>query len=183
MAGIAVEATETGHAARVRIGDCEAAAEYRPRQSVVLYRDPCRRPATEKLATLARLAEALLTEASDAPPRLAVFVGSIAETFPDLAADLVVAAGSGSNWDSELASRSSDYANGIVSRLLDRTEVGGAIRSFRTGGYRSAGILVDRVAVARPRQLPFPLPPHVVSANSDTPLPYDGLLWIVLGKA
>ena len=181
--GITVLDAPLGREVRATVGGCEAALAYRPDQAGMLYRDPCKRPLGDKLALLARLVEAALGEDGERPERLAIHAGRIAQTFPDLAAELVEAAADTAIWDPELARRSSTAANAAVVQLLARTEGGGAIRAAAMpAGYHVSGIAVEKVLTALPRQLPFPLPPRVVGANSDTPLPFDAVLWIALGR-
>lgn len=179
--GITVQDSDRGREARITVDGCEAVLAYRPDQAGMLYRDLCKRPLGDKLALLARLVEAALGEGGERPERLAIHAGRIAQTFPDLAAELVETAAETAIWDPDLVRRSSTAANAAVVQLLARTEGGRTIRAAAMpAGYHVGGIAVEKVLTALPRQLPFPLPPHVVGANSDTPLPFDAVLWIAL---
>ena len=186
---VVVSETNLGHEARIAVPGCEAPVrlEYRPAQNAAHYRDSCKRPIADKLVTIMQLLGPALERAAAAghaePTQLVVFVGRIVQTFPDLAAELVTAAARTSGWDADVSRRSATAANAAVVQLLTRTDAGTAIRTATPpGGYRVTGIAVEKVLTAKPQRLPFPLPPHIVSANADRALPFDALLWIALRR-
>ena len=183
---ITISESELGLDARMLVGGCTVRLEYRPAQGAAQYRDTCRRPTAEKMTSLMDMLDAVLGRAqakSPLPQQMVVFAGRIVQTFPDLAAEAVTAAARTSGWDADAARRSSTVANATMVRLLARTEAGTAIRTADAPhGFRVSGIAVEKVLTARPQRLPFALPPHIVSANSDTELPFDALLWISLRR-
>jgi hypothetical protein len=172
---LTITATAQGPRVEAAIGDCTASLSPTATPRAFLYDNRCRQDLQGRVTLLARMIEAAAPQPADREPSLSVVVESLAETFPDFAKRLAVAATRSPDWHGGRARTNPEFASAMALRLINSTLM---VRELQEA-LRRIGLTVrvaemTNVKVGRLGETPFDdwLASRGVNARRDQ-VPYD----------
>jgi hypothetical protein len=173
----ALKITTAGDGPRVEatIDGCVASLAATAVARTFVYSNTCRQDLQGRAVLLARMIEAAAPRPEDREPNLSVIVESLAETFPDFAKRLAVAATRAPDWHGGRARANPEFASAMALRLINSTLM---VRELQEA-MRRIGLTVrvaemSNVKVGRLGETPFDdwLATRGVDARRDQ-VPYD----------
>ena len=180
--GILLTEDEFERQAVTELDGCRVSLERRKKEAHLLhFRHDCRQPLEEKLALLKKLLETLVPDLDDRKALRTLFVGRLAVTFPELAQRVALAASQHQDWDYKRAWKESGYSNRFFLQLISEQDIFPELQDMlATLGFEVQVASVEKILMAKPKNIPFG--PWLLEHGADpiTKLPFDALTWFHL---
>ncbi|MGD9850959.1 MAG: hypothetical protein AB7T38_06815 [Nitrospirales bacterium] len=161
---------------------CRVSLERQKKESHLLhFRHDCLQALEKKLALLVHMLEKLVPDLEDRRTIRTLFVGRIVQTFPEFAQRLARAASGDPNWDGKRPWREPGYSNRFVFQLMKEGNLFPELTAkLEPLGYAVEVASVEKILMAKPKDIPFGDMLLEQGANPKTKLPFDALTWFHL---
>ena len=168
--------------AKVEIDGCRASLERRMKESHVLhFRNDCQQPLDEKLSLLKIMLETLVPDPDDRKAIRTLFVGRLVRPFPKVAQRMAMAASPSLDWDAKRPWKEPGYSNRFVFQLMkEETVFPELIAILEPLGYEVQIASVEKILMAKPKDISFGEALLEQGAAPKTKLPFDALTWFHL---
>lgn len=179
--------------ARLLLGQCQFSLERRKTEPNLLHlrffhaeslkTDECNRVLVleDKLKVLEALINTLVPEPHERRSIHTVFIGRLVKTFPELAERLTLAAVKSEDWDDKRSRKESGYSNRSVRHWLLSPDVHKELADMLERlGFRIRSFSVEKVFVAKPRDIPFGAKLLEAGAHPNIKLPFDAMTWVIV---
>jgi hypothetical protein len=165
-----------------KVKECRASLERRYAEPRLLhFRNDCDQPLAEKVELLGRMIAELLPQAADRREIDSLFVGRLLLTFPDYARRLAKAASETPDWKPTRGWEDPGYANRVVREIANGAPIYLELQAVLRGlGYGAQVSGVEKVLMARPRDLAFADWLAAQGVDPNTRLPFDAMTWFRL---
>ncbi len=173
---------EFAHQATWEMDGCRASLERPKKESHLLhFRNDCHQALEEKLALLGRMLETLVPDFEERRTIRTLFVGRIVQTFPEFAQRLARAASGDPDWDAKRPWKEPGYSNRFVFQLMKEGSLFPELNAtLEPLGYGVEVASVEKILMAKPKDIPFGGVLLEQGADPETKIPFDALTWFHL---
>lgn len=166
----------------VELNGCRVSLDRRKKESHLLhFRDDCQQSLAEKLSLLKIMLETLIPDLINRKTIRTLFVGRLVSTFPDFAQRVAKAASGSPDWDGRRPWKEPGYSNRFVLQLMKEKTVFPELNAtLEPLGYEVQIASVEKILMARPKDIPFGNVLLEQGADPNIKLPFDALTWFHL---
>ena len=173
---------EFSHKAIIELEGCRVSLE-RPKKDMhyLHFRHDCQQSLEEKLGVLKSLFEILVPSPEDRDNIDTLFIGRLVKTFPEFAQRVAKVASDNPDWDSQRAWKESGFSNRLVLKMMKSDDLFPELQeAFDVLSYRVQAASVEKILMAKPKNISFGTWLLDQGADPEVKLPFDALTWFQL---
>jgi hypothetical protein len=166
----------------MELDGCRVSLERRKVESDLLhFRHDCHQTLSEKLDLLKAMIKVLVPDLEGRRTIHTLFVGRLYPTFTEFAQRLGKVASESPEWDPKRPWKEPGYSNRFVFQLMRQENLFPELQKALDGfGYKVQVASVEKILIAKPKDIPFGSWLLEQGADPNTKLPFDAMTWFYL---